>query len=210
MRCKQLLGAVAREDFTANAPVFNGEARGEPPTRFHARGESWGPSVDRELTSVLAKHGVLGNRSVADATALMSKLCVPTNATATEAALAGRQPAHRDAPELNAREVARSGRRPIAELSDAEVPLSAMLAIQEDTKLWIFGSCDADAEATAVLLELQVGDVLVWRGDLVHAGAGYRIVHYRLHAYFDPPSDIYQRPRQKDGSLSTERSQCGM
>jgi len=37
--------------------------------------------------------------------------------------------------------------------------------------------------------------VLVWRGDLVHAGAGYVRTHTRVHAYVDPPPHIYQRPR---------------
>ena len=29
--------------------------------------------------------------------------------------------------------------------------------------------------------------MLVWRGDLVHAGAGYGVDHYRIHAYVDSP-----------------------
>ena len=54
-------------------------------------------------------------------------------------------------------------------------------------------------------VEIEVGDILVWRGDLVHAGPGYNVEHYRIHAYVDPPPAIYRRPRTRDGSLTTDR-----
>ena len=64
--------------------------------------------------------------------------------------------------------------------------------MQPRTKLWIFpNGCD---DPNPMLLRLAVGDMLVWRGDLVHAGAGYAEEHVRVHAYVDPPSHIYQRP----------------
>ena len=37
------------------------------------------------------------------------------------------------------------------------------------------------------LVRLEVGDVLLFLGNVAHAGAGYATVHYRLHAYIDPP-----------------------
>lgn len=74
------------------------------------------------------------------------------------------------------------------------MPLSAMLAVQPGTRLWIYPrGCEA-AEA-AYALGLDVGDLLVWRGDLVHAGAGYAEEHCRVHAYVDPPQHIYRRPK---------------
>ena len=96
--------------------VFNGEARDEAPKRFHARGEPCGPTVDRELTlvrgaahatpvlirstpvlthvhalpplQVLDTNGILGERTIADASALKSEPCVPPG-TAAVAALLG-------------------------------------------------------------------------------------------------------------------------
>lgn len=118
------------------------------------------------------------------------------------AARAGRQPAHSDAPWP-----VEPGATPLQELADADMPLSAMLAVQPGTRLWVWpAGCDeegggdergddggaaaaeaAKAAATAparaagpappVLVELELGDLLVWRGDLVHAGAGYPEEH---------------------------------
>ena len=73
------------------------------------------------------------------------------------------------------------------------MPLSVLLAIQPRTKLWVFPD-GCGAEASAFLARVEVGDVMVWRGDLVHAGAGYAEEHVRVHAYVDPPPDIYRRP----------------
>ena len=66
-----------------------------------------------------------------------------------------------------------------------------MLAVQAGTRLWVYPDGCA---GSARLLPLQVGDVLVWRGDLVHAGAGYTAEHVRVHAYVDPPAHVYERP----------------
>ena len=49
----------------------------------------------------------------------------------------------------------------------------------------------------AFVVCLEVGQVMVWRGDLVHAGAGYHCKHTRIHAYADPPLRYYARPRGK-------------
>ena len=91
-----------------------------------------------------------------------------------------------------------------------------MLAVEPETRLWLFpNGCPAHAGAApagdaiaaamdgepdaedAVLVDIPVGAVLVWRGDLVHAGAGYAVDHIRIHAYVDPPPSIYERPRGK-------------
>jgi len=54
-RCRQILAAVAREDYSGVARVvFNGQTHGAEPQRFHARGESWAPSVERDLDAVRA------------------------------------------------------------------------------------------------------------------------------------------------------------
>ena len=73
---------------------------------------------------------------------------------------------------------------------DRNVPLSVLLATEPGAKLWVCpNGCDGEAQ----LLELAVGDMLVFRGDLVHFGAGYDVQHFRIHAYIDPPAHIYAR-----------------
>ena len=58
------------------------------------------------------------------------------------------------------------------------------------------GGEDGCGEEGAFLLPIGVGEMVVWRGDLVHAGAGYaEPEHFRVHAYVDPPARIYQRPK---------------
>ena len=56
----------------------------------------------------------------------------------------GRQPAHRDAPVRGSR----GARKELADtLANADMPLSAMLAMQEGTLLWIFpGGCVAGSD----------------------------------------------------------------
>ena len=177
----------------------------------------------------------------------------------------GRQPAHSDASAA-----VEPGATPLHALADADMPLSAMLAVQQGTRLWVYpsgctkaeaaptvaplaagarvmarhggkapwyagkvaavradGSFDiayddgdkeqavpphlvrpaaapaaaAEGEAAGeageapLLVELELGDMLLWRGDLVHAGAGYDVEHVRVHAYIDTPDHIYRRPR---------------
>ena len=75
-------------------------------------------------------------------------------------------------------------------------PLSALLAIEPGTKLWVFPN-GCEAEEDAFLATIEVGEVMVWRGDLVHAGAGYAVEHTRIHAYVDPPASVYARPTGK-------------
>ena len=48
-RCCSLRAAASREKFTA---IFNGEAEGQEHRRFHARGDSWAPSVERDIEKV--------------------------------------------------------------------------------------------------------------------------------------------------------------
>ena len=78
-----------------------------------------------------------------------------------------------------------------AGLSDADVPLSGLLATEPGTRLWV---CPRGCCGDAILLELQVGELLIFRGDLAHCGAGYDAPHYRVHIYIDPPAHVYARP----------------
>ena len=190
----------------------------------------------------------------------------------------GRQPAHSDASAP-----AEAGATPLHMLADADMPLSAMLAVQPGTRLWVYpsgcakagaapaaaplaagarvmarhggkapwyagavaavradGSLDiayddgdheegvpphlvrpaaaraaaaggvaaaaeaAEAAEAPLLVELELGDMLVWRGDLVHAGAGYDVEHVRVHAYIDTPDHIYRRPRGRTNLCGAE------
>lgn len=36
-------------------------------------------------------------------------------------------------------------------------------------------------------LNIDCSDIVIFRGDLVHAGSGYENENYRLHAYMDSP-----------------------
>jgi hypothetical protein len=60
----------------------------------------------------------------------------------------------------------------------AQVPLVALLAIENDTRIVING----------VEIALANYEMIIFRGDLCHAGAAYSRCHTRLHAYMDPVS----------------------
>jgi hypothetical protein len=125
-------------------------------------------------------------KTVRDCYALKSTPCIPGELERLDipdvAAVLGRQPRHWDVPDNDD-----EGHMEDLNLPGTDVPLSVMVAIEPGAKLWIYpDGCNSDEE-TALLVELEVGDVLVWRGDLVHAGAGYGVDHYRIHAYVDSP-----------------------
>lgn len=188
-------------------PIFNGHAPGEAPLRFMGRSYGWATELESIFTEALAAEGLLacsdGERVkvVNDCYALRSLPCVETGSDDVDAveraAKVGRQPAHSDSP------AAEEGCPALAELADADMPLSVLLAIQPGTKLWIFPHGCTD-EASAFLAHVDVGDIMVWRGDLVHAGAGYAEEHVRIHAYVDPPAEIYKRPFGKTNRCAVE------
>lgn len=125
-------------------------------------------------------------KSVNECHALKSTSCLPHGLERPDlpdvAAVLGQQPRHWDVPDSET-----GGHLASLALAATDVPLSVMVAIEPGAKLWIYpDGCDS-RDATALLVELEVGDVLVWRGDLVHAGAGYGVEHYRIHAYVDSP-----------------------
>eukprot|EP00966_Prymnesium_polylepis_P020582 473501-Prymnesium_polylepis.1 len=125
-------------------------------------------------------------KEVKDCYALKSISCLPEGLARSDvsdaAAVIGRQPRHWDVPDQKSGEHLKD-----LELPPADVPLSVMVAIEPGAKLWIYPDGCSSAEETALLIDLEVGDVLVWRGDLVHAGAGYGVEHCRIHAYIDSP-----------------------
>lgn len=64
---------------------------------------------------------------------------------------------------------------------DDQFPLGIICALMPGTTLNVF-SLDSGEES---LVELSTGDLLVFRGDLIHAGSAYQNVNYRLHCYVD-------------------------
>ena len=173
-------------------PIFNGHAPGEEPLRFMGTNGGWQPTLEWAFTAALGSAGLLAcsdgsTKVVNDCYALRSLACADDEHVAEAL---GRQPAHSDSP------AAAEGKPQLAELHDADVPLSVLLAIMPGTKLWVFPSgCDSPDEAFVV--HLDVGQLMVWRGDLVHAGAGYAHEHVRVHSYADPPACYYERPTGK-------------
>ena len=74
--------------------------------------------------------------------------------------------------------------RYLAGKSDEDVPLSTILAIEE-------GSClrirPKDKEGAWTIVNLDPGDLLIFRGDVCHNGLGYARENVRVHAYVYPP-----------------------
>ena len=74
--------------------------------------------------------------------------------------------------------------------SDANVRLSGILAIEEGSKLFIYDGKDGQRVDT---VNLNVGDIVIFRGDCWHAGAKYRKRNDRLHFYVYHSSNPRQR-----------------
>lgn len=76
-------------------------------------------------------------------------------------------------------------------VKDRDIPLSYIICLQENTKinLWVnslkmvYRKPIAPIRKTEV--KMNVGDVLVFRGDLVHAGSAYNDENIRVHGYLD-------------------------
>ena len=78
--------------------------------------------------------------------------------------------------------------------------LRALIGVPDDADVLALGRGAADDAAAGDGGACARGGapwVATAGGDLVHAGAGYAGEHFRVHAYVDPPSDIYRRPPGK-------------
>ena len=82
--------------------------------------------------------------------------------------------------------------------SDNFMPLGCIVAVMPMTYLYVWPKSirlstktqtviDKMKPIKPVKLELQPGDVIIFRGDLVHAGAEYQTHNYRIHTYLDSP-----------------------
>lgn len=87
----------------------------------------------------------------------------------------------------------------LASVPDHQMPLSALLALMPGTKLNVWPNSSKLSILNENLLEkvkpisceqidLEAGDLLVFRGDFVHAGSSYENDNYRLHTFLDSGS----------------------
>lgn len=75
--------------------------------------------------------------------------------------------------------------------SHNDVPLGVILALEDCARFVIFASED-DAFGEEVVL--SAGDVLVFEGDVLHAGAAYPFYsNLRMHIYLDTPLSLLRR-----------------
>lgn len=85
--------------------------------------------------------------------------------------------------------------------TDGDVPLGCIVAIEDNTTLDVWPKSinlsNADQDSLVenpdlpiekVQLQLKKGDVLFFRGDLVHAGSSYDKTNHRVHFFLDNPS----------------------
>ena len=68
--------------------------------------------------------------------------------------------------------------------------LSMLVSLQDNTKLVVY---PFDKGGEEVPLALNAGDVVIFRGDLVHTGAAYDACNLSLHLYVDSPRAPHQR-----------------
>ena len=68
--------------------------------------------------------------------------------------------------------------------------LSMLVSLQDNTKLVVY---PFDKGGEEVPLTLNAGDIVIFRGDLVHTGAAYDACNLSLHLYIDSPRAPHQR-----------------
>ena len=75
----------------------------------------------------------------------------------------------------------------IMKCEDQEVPLVCLTSISDACSVLV---CENSIRYTSTVgnvkqVWLKRGDLMVFRGDLVHAGSGYTSDNYRMHCYLD-------------------------
>ena len=68
-------------------------------------------------------------------------------------------------------------------------PASVILALQDGARLWVR---DREQKRTREVV-LRAGDVLVFEGDVAHAGASYCARNMRVHVYLDVAGVVRDR-----------------
>eukprot|EP00039_Didymoeca_costata_P004956 m.77187 g.77187 ORF g.77187 m.77187 type:complete len:724 (-) comp12609_c0_seq1:125-2296(-) len=109
----------------------------------------------------------------------------------------------------------------LAKLVPWQVPLSVMVAVQPGSKLCLWDDefrHSRRREKTEFkfgppnTLGLSVGDIVIWRGDVVHCGAPYDYYNVRLFAYLDTPYVAHDENRVFfiEGSLSENKKRSAI
>jgi hypothetical protein len=89
---------------------------------------------------------------------------------------------------------------------DTVAPLSIMIAIQKDTHLILYpGShtwvrTEGPQRSTGMTIKLNRGDLVAWRGDLVHHGAPYKTSNIRIFLEARLPGHKEELNRSNDGT----------
>lgn len=77
-------------------------------------------------------------------------------------------------------------------VSEDSLPCGLLVCLQPGTKLATYGWNRLSAEQhEEKIVELEPGDVLVFRGDLIHCGMEYAEDNVRLHCYLDVDGEEY-------------------
>jgi len=152
--------------------------------RQQTKGEpEWTPAVRAQLEGAIRAQGVLrcsqGEKSLARLVAIQSHKRTHRRKK--------HQPRHADSAPRNS----------LRDQRPEDVPLACIVALQDGTRLhvWPF---DTGVKEVVVLNE---GDMLLFRGDLGHAGAEYDEENWRLHVYIDSP--VIERQTDEDGATLT-------
>ena len=147
-----------------------------------ARGNvSWIKSLTQMVSTHLSRYNLMTTTSgeskrLVRVHALKSTVNVGYNESETEHQ-DGDQDRHVDEPPLFMA-------RFMAGRAVADMPLSVLVALDAGAKLrvWPRGG------GPPMLIRLDLGEVLVFRGDLCHAGLGYRVENVRVHMYLYHPA----------------------
>ncbi len=85
------------------------------------------------------------------------------------------------------------------------MPLAGLIALTDDTGFDVWPCAirfDSSRKYKPMQIRLRAGDILLFRGDLVHAGAAVGLVeNVRFHVYLDV--DGIERPKHGDGVEET-------
>ena len=76
-------------------------------------------------------------------------------------------------------------------IDDEYIPLAVLVSLMPNTKIHVWPKSHHITNQSRPIkrrtIEMNSGDIFIFRGDLVHAGSSYDIDNYRLHAYMDSP-----------------------
>lgn len=93
-------------------------------------------------------------------------------------------------------------------LDDNKMPLACLVVLMDGTVFDVWPGAirfDKNRDFKPMHLKLRAGDVLIFRGDLVHAGAAVGAVeNVRFHAYLDVEGVV--RPKHKEGDMEVEET----